>query len=163
MAHLVVMGVTGCGKSTTGNLLAKKLNAIFLDGDDLHPDSNIEKMRAGIPLNDQDRWPWLIRVGTELASHPNCVIACSALKYEYRNLIRESCSDAIFIHLNGNRETLQSRLQSRSDHFMPVSLLNSQLETLEELRSNETGISINIENSPDQIVDMAIRYISKSA
>lgn len=157
------MGVTGCGKSTIGELLARKVGAEFKDGDDLHPSANIEKMRSGIPLNDVDREPWLKDIGNELVKTQRGVIACSALKYSYRETIRLHCPDVIFIHLTGSKETLLSRLGNRGGHFMPISLLDSQLETLEALREDEIGIELNIDQTPEKLISSAVRFISKTA
>lgn len=150
--HVVVMGVSGCGKSTTGQLLAKSLGASFIDGDSLHPDSNIKKMSEGIPLDDNDREPWLRDVGKVLAKEENCVIACSSLKRNYRDLIREFASDAIFLHLNGTKEILENRMKSRGGHFMKPEMLNSQLATLENLQVDELGKIYDISESPEEIV-----------
>lgn len=153
------MGVSGCGKSTVGKLLAIGLGAVFIDGDNLHPPTNIEKMSLGEPLNDADRYPWLERVGKELASHNQAVVACSALKIEYRKIIRNAAPDAHFVHLHGNRELLLSRLNDRADHFMPVTLLDSQLETLEELIEEEKGTTISVELQPEEIVGSILNYL----
>lgn len=157
------MGVTGCGKSTIGELLAREVGAEFKDGDDLHPCANIEKMRSGIPLNDVDREPWLKDIGVELVKTERGVIACSALKFSYRETIRQHCPDVIFIHLTGSKEALLSRLGNRGGHFMPISLLDSQLETLEALREDEIGIELNIDQTPEKLISSAVRFISKTA
>jgi len=141
---LVVMGVSGCGKSSVGELLAQKIDAVFIDGDDLHPASNKEKMSSGTPLEDSDRWPWLQSVGETLQGQKNIVVACSALKKSYREKILQYSPDTKFIHLNGSRSLLLSRLQQRSDHFMPPELLDSQLETLEHLEPSEPGKSFDV-------------------
>ena len=159
MIHIVVMGVSGCGKSTVGRLLARKLGAEFLDGDDLHSQSNIAKMSAGNPLIDEDRFPWLKRIGEAISHRDKIVITCSALKSEYRAIIRKGSPDVIFVHLSGSRELILSRLQNRSDHFMPVSLLNSQMEILEELNIEEKGVTIDISSNPELIVDSIINYL----
>lgn len=148
----VVMGVSGCGKSHIGAAFAKVIGARFIDGDDLHPEANIEKMGQGIPLNDTDRAPWLDRVGQVLG--PHTVIACSALKRSYRDRIRD-CADGpvVFLYLQGQRSTLLDRMNSRSGHFMPPDLLDSQLATLEPPGSDEPHVIANIEDEPDQIVE----------
>ena len=132
---IIVMGVSGSGKSTVGSALAAKLGWTFRDGDDFHPPENRAKMAQGIPLTDADRWPWLDAISrfsqeTEVAGR-NAVIACSALKEIYRSRLRTGCHDMRFVFLNGSRELLASRMQSRTGHFMPPSLLDSQLATLE--------------------------------
>lgn len=116
-------------------------------------------MSAGRPLIDEDRFPWLKSLGEELSHRDKTVMSCSALKIEYRNIIRKGSPHAIFVHLSGSRELLLSRLQDRSNHFMPVALLDSQIETLEELISEERGITIDIRLQPDLIVDSIINYL----
>src|SRR6478735_5919188 len=124
---LVVMGVSGSGKSTVGAAIARRVGALFLDADDFHPASNIEKMSSGMPLTDEDRHPWLIAVGDEIARHAGegreVVMACSALKRSYRDLLRGRVDSLFFAQLDGSPELLASRLGHRSDHFMPSSLL----------------------------------------
>jgi carbohydrate kinase (thermoresistant glucokinase family) len=141
---VIVMGVSGAGKSTIGAALAEQLGVVFLDGDDLHPESNILKMAAGTSLTDEDRAPWLDRVGQELghahAAGRGMVIACSALKYEYRERIRRGAPSSFFVELDGTREELLNRMTSREGHFMPASLLDSQLALLEPLTEEENGI-----------------------
>lgn len=151
--QVVVMGVSGCGKSTIGRALATKINANFIDGDDLHPKSNIEKMSKGIPLDDFDRKPWLIDVGKALTSGENVVIACSALKRSYRDLIRQYAPKAIFLHLTGSRILLESRMNQRGGHFMKTKMLESQLATLEALQPDEIGGDFDVANSPEQIIE----------
>lgn len=138
--HVVIMGVSGSGKSTVGSALAKRLAIPFIDADDLHPTINRQKMESGHPLTDEDRWPWLDRVGIELSNQINgAVVACSALKKSYRTRILSHCPDATFILLTGNPELLLNRMQLRKDHFMPPALLESQLETLEPFSPKEPG------------------------
>lgn len=153
------MGVSGCGKSTVGKMLAEKLNAKFIDGDDLHPAENKAKMAAGIALNDEDRWPWLESVGAALAAEEKIVIACSALKRKYRERILAKGSGGVFVHLTGSRETLADRMASRPNHFMPVSLLDSQLAALEPLEFDEPGVEADIEQPAEKIVESCLSFI----
>src|SRR6478752_4721773 len=127
--RIIVMGVSGCGKTTIGDLVARALGVPFLDGDSLHPVENVAKMAAGTPLTDEDRWPWLARVGSELAAAGSggLVLACSALRRSYRDAIRAQAPDTVFLHLHGSKEVLGSRLEGRTGHFMPAGLLESQL------------------------------------
>jgi len=140
------MGVSGCGKSTIGALVADAMNIPFLDGGSLHPLANIRKMAAGTPLTDEDRRPWLEIVGGELAkaSPRGVVIACSALKHSYRDVIRAKAPDTIFLHLDGTLEVLSSRLEGRSGHLMSPVLLATQLAALEPLRAEERAVVIDI-------------------
>jgi gluconokinase len=151
--RIVVMGVSGCGKSSVGVALAESLGARFIDGDDLHPEANKAKMSAGIPLEDSDRWPWLDRVSQALV--PGTVVACSALKRVYRERIVTGAPNAFFVHLDGSREILEQRLGARSGHFMPATLLDSQLASLEPLGPDEPGCVLNIEDSIAQLVEQA--------
>jgi carbohydrate kinase, thermoresistant glucokinase family len=159
--QVVVMGVSGSGKSTIGVLVAEALGVVFVDGDSLHPRSNVVKMAAGIPLTDEDRWPWLQRVGTEIAAAElsGIVVACSALKRVYRDVIRTEAHHAIFLHLDGTKEVLARRMEGRTDHFMPVSLLDSQLSTLERLQPDEHGIVVDIAAPVEQVVADAVAGI----
>jgi carbohydrate kinase (thermoresistant glucokinase family) len=159
--QLVVMGVSGCGKSTIGKLIASKYGIEFIDGDDLHPQGNIEKMSQGIPLNDEDRWPWLESIARELNTIGSGVIACSALKRSYRLAILKVAPETLFIHLHGSREVLESRLAARRAHFMPAKLLESQLLTLEELTSDEPGYVVDINKSEIEIVNEISAWIDE--
>jgi carbohydrate kinase (thermoresistant glucokinase family) len=152
--RIVVMGVSGCGKSSVGLALAEALGARFIDGDDLHPEANKAKMAAGIPLNDDDRWPWLDLVGDALAES-NTVVACSALKRVYRERILAAAPGTFFVHLHGTRELLAQRMGARPNHFMPVALLDSQLNTLELLGADEPGVMLDIALPVDQLVAAA--------
>lgn len=148
------MGVSGSGKSTVGEALAERLELPFTDADDLHPAANVDKMSAGQPLTDDDRWPWLAVVGQTLAlaAHSGLVVACSALKRSYRDAIRREAPSVLFVHLTGSRELLTQRIGRRENHFMPASLLDSQLADLEPLAEGE-GVTIDIGGKPAQIVD----------
>lgn len=151
----ILMGVAGCGKTTVGEALSKRFGWLYLDGDALHPQTNIDKMAAGHPLNDEDRAPWLERVGQELAHHDGTIIiGCSALKRIYRDWIRKAAqSDVCFIHLAGSRALIEERMAARKGHFMPVSLLDSQFATLEAPeREHETTIHVDIAGDLDAII-----------
>jgi carbohydrate kinase (thermoresistant glucokinase family) len=157
--RVVVMGVSGSGKSTVGRAVADALGAPFVDGDDLHPAANVAKMAAGIPLTDADRVPWLRAVGRTLADGDDAgvVVACSALKRSYRDLIRDEAPGTVFAELDGPRELLQKRM-IRPGHFMPVSLLDSQLATLEPLQADEAGLRLDIAESP---ADLAAAIVDR--
>src|SRR6187551_2618222 len=151
---VVVMGVSGSGKSTVGAALAGRLRVPFEDADDLHPQANIEKMTRGEPLDDHDRWPWLARIGEWLVAHEDGgVIACSALKRRYRDQLRHHCPSVEFLHLEGGRDLIERRQASRPGHFMPSSLLTSQFETLEPLAPDERGVVVSVAGSVDEIVE----------
>ena len=161
--QIVVMGVSASGKSTIGALIAGALGVPFVDGDALHPQANIEKMAGGHPLNDDDRWPWLAIVGDTLAESgktgPGLVIACSALRRSYRQAILDRAPQARFVHLHGSREVLSARIEGRSGHFMPPSLLDSQFATLEPLAEDEPGFVVDIDKSVAEIVAEAVANI----
>ena len=140
---VVVMGVSGSGKTTVGAALADALGLRFVDGDALHPAANVAKMAAGIPLDDADRAPWLDAVGAVLAAGP-VVVACSALKRAYRDRLRAAAPDLELVFLDGSRELLASRMASRPGHFMPASLLDSQLATLEPPTVDEHSVTVDV-------------------
>ncbi len=150
---MVLMGVAGSGKSTVGAALEPLLGATYIDGDDLHPASNIAKMSAGEPLTDDDRWPWLDAVGETLGrSEGRTIIGCSALKRVYRERITQAAGEPItFIHLSGSREVIAARMGSREGHFMPTSLLDSQFATLEIPGADENAISVDIDQPVDAL------------
>jgi gluconokinase len=151
---VVVMGVSGSGKSTVGSLLAQRLRVPFVDADSLHPPANVAKMTAGQPLDDHDRYPWLARVGQWLADHRDGGVAsCSALKRDYRDRLRARCPSVEFLYLRGSAETIATRLATRSDHFMPAALLRSQFDALQPLGADEPGVTVDIEQGVDAIVD----------
>jgi gluconokinase len=141
---LVVMGVSGSGKTTVGELLAKQLGWAFMEGDRLHPPANVEKMRQGIPLTDADRWPWLDRIGEELKSwageDKSGVLTCSALKRAYRDRIRAARPDVRFVYVKGSEALIAARVAARHHEYMPASLLRSQFDTLEEPTLGEPGV-----------------------
>lgn len=160
--QLVVMGVAGSGKSSIGILLAKSLGIPFKDGDDLHPQANLDKMASGTPLSDEDRWPWLDLCGLTLQIQPGAVLACSALKRVYRDRIRAIAPDTIFIHLDGSHELLLERLNNRKDHFMKPKMLESQLATLENLEADERGFALEIDRCEADIVDDAVDQLARN-
>jgi gluconokinase len=152
---IVVMGVSGSGKSTVGAALAQRLRVPFADADDFHPPANIAKMTAGHALDDDDRYPWLEALGVWLAGQCTYggVMSCSALKRRYRDQLRRHCPEIEFLHLAGTLEVIGRRQASRPGHFMPATLLASQFETLEPLGTDERGVVIDVDNSIDAIVD----------
>lgn len=159
---IIVMGVSGCGKSTVGRVLADRLGYVFLDADDYHPTSNVEKMRAGVPLDDEDRVPWLEGLVGLLDEHARrglgVVLACSALKARYRRWLSSGKAVPRFVYLEGPASVIAARLEARSDHFMPTSLLESQLNTLEVPTS---AIVIDIDQPVEGIVDKAREELAK--
>lgn len=151
---VVVMGVSGSGKSTVGLALAQRLRVPFVDADTLHPAANITKMAAHEPLNDDDRYPWLERVGEWLAAHADGGVAsCSALKRKYRDQLRAHCPCVEFLHLAGSPELIGSRIAVRTGHFMPAELLRSQFDALEPLGADESGMTVDVGQDVDTIVD----------
>ena len=154
---LVVMGVSGSGKSTVGAALAQRIGVPFADADDLHPPANIAKMTAGQPLDDHDRHPWLERIGEWLAAREDGgVVSCSALKRSYRDQLRRHVPGLEFVHLEGSHEVISRRQASRPGHFMPASLLTSQFATLERLQPDEHGLVVDVDQSVDAIVEQAV-------
>ena len=159
MERFVIMGVSGCGKSSIGAAFAQAIGGQFIDGDDLHPDANRTKMASGLPLTDEDRAPWLIRVGQALQGGEGpIVIGCSALKRRYRDTIRE-CADqpVMFLHLSGSPAVLAARLAARKGHFMPPTLLDSQFAALEAPAEDEMAITVNIDQTPQAILTELLR------
>lgn len=160
---LILMGVSGCGKTAIGTLLSKKFNLPFFDGDDFHPAKNIQKMKSGKPLTDHDRTPWLEQLAEkieQLNKQNGGIIACSALKNSYRKILhRNTETDVRFIYLKGTKELIAKRLASRDQHFMPEELLDSQFNTLEE---PEGAIMVSIDQSPLDIVDEIAERINFS-
>ena len=155
---VVVMGVSGCGKSTLGNALAARLGWRFVEGDTLHPAANIAKMAAGVPLDDEDRWPFLERVARVCAvvGQAGIVVSCSALKRRYRDLIRGRAAGVIFVLPLLDGERLLQRLKGRGDHFMPVALLDSQLATLEVPDPDERAIVVDGSASLEEQVERTV-------
>lgn len=155
---IIVMGVTGSGKTTVGRLLAHRLSLPFVDADDLHPESNLTKMAMGHPLDDADRWPWLHDVAAWIDEHPRGVVACSALKRSYRDLLRHGRDGVRFLYLQAEPHIIKQRMERRQ-HFMPPSLADSQLATLEPPDGNEPAVTVSIVNNPEVIVETAVRAL----
>lgn len=162
MTVLVIMGVSGCGKSTLGGILAGQLGWDLQEGDDLHPASNVAKMASGQPLTDEDRWPWLERVAEWIDDHVAAgrpgIVTCSALKRSYRDVLRGD--NVVFVHLAGTREQIWDRLSARLDHFMPASLLDNQLATLEPPGPDEHMIAVDVGRPPADEAAEIIRTLA---
>ena len=159
--RLVIMGVSGCGKSSVGVGLATELGLIYRDGDDLHPLENVAKMRAGVALNDADRWPWLDRVGWVLKTQAPVVVGCSALKRAYRDRIRAAAGGSVcFVHLAGSKDVIAGRMAQRQGHYMPLSLLDSQFAALEPPEAEEKAISVSIDQPLNAIVAAIMRHLT---
>ncbi len=156
MTIIVVMGVASSGKSTVAEGLAAKLGWPFRDADSFHPAANIAKMSAGTPLVDADRWPWLDAIvawmDAQAAAGENGVVTCSALKRIYRDRLRKSGAEIRFVHLNGTRDMLAARIAARQHHFMPSSLLDSQLATLELPTIDENAVTVSVDRTPEAII-----------
>lgn len=157
---IIIMGVSGSGKSTIGEALAERLDVPFIDADNLHPRSNVEKMRGGTPLNDEDRWPWLEIVADAMRNtadtNGRVVCACSALKRAYRDCLRKQADEPVaFILLHGEQAVIAERQANRPGHFMPPELLDSQFATLEPFEPDEHGIVLDVVLSVDEIVEKA--------
>lgn len=156
------MGVSATGKTTVAVQLAEELGCEFIEGDDLHPSRNIAKMEAGTPLTDEDRWPWLQAIADMVAvkdfERTSTVVTCSALKRSYRNVLRGS-APTFFVHLHAPFEVLEERMQHRTKHFMPATLLRTQFETLEELDDDEAGAVIDVTPPIDEVVEESLNAV----
>ena len=153
---IMVMGVPGTGKSTVAEELSQRLGLGMVEGDDHHPQANVDKMASGVPLDDDDRRPWLLELAAILRAGPPTVVTCSALKREYRDLLREGVSEGVlFVHLDGTREVLMPRMTQRERHFMPPSQLDNQLATLEPLEPDEWGVVVDVTPPVDEVVAAA--------
>jgi gluconokinase len=159
---VVVMGVSGCGKSSMGEALSARLGPPFIEGDALHPAENVAKMSRGIPLTDEDRWPWLATIGKALAGHADGAIAsCSALRRAYRDVLRrEAGGDLVFVYLHGSRDLLLDRMKKRQGHFMPAALLDSQLATLEPPGGDENVIEVDCAEPLEAAADRVAALIA---
>lgn len=159
----IVMGVSGSGKSTIAKGLADRLGWRYEDGDDFHPQSNIDKMRAGHPLTDEDRWPWLRAIAAHIdalrARGEKSIIACSVLKRAYRDIIIGDRPDVRLVYLKGDRDLIAKRIAGRKDHFMPPDLLDSQFATLEEPKPDENPLTVSIAPKPHDIVDAIVKKL----
>ena len=159
---IIVMGVSGCGKTTIGQGLAKQLHLPYYDADDFHPSTNVEKMKNGMPLNDNDRWPWLNALADQIQTWDNqggSVLSCSALKESYRTLLASKSRNVEWVYLKGSFELIQSRLEEREGHYMKSSLLQSQFDTLEE---PDYGIHVSIENTPENIISTILSNLKST-
>lgn len=163
---VLIMGVSGCGKSTIGTLLGHRMGWPFLDADDLHPAENVAKMQRGVPLTDADRWPWLDLVAAWIADRANAgrpgVVGCSALKRSYRDLLRRADPRLRVVYLWGDREILTERLSHRHGHFFPRQLLDAQLAALEEPTPDEHPVVVPIGQSPDRTVDAILAALGRA-
>ncbi len=157
---VIVMGVSGCGKSTVAKGLSTVLGWEFAEGDAFHPEANVEKMRSGTPLDDEDRWPWLEAIGEWISGKEalgeSAVVTCSALRRAYRDLLREGRPHVRFLHVTAESDVIRDRMEHRPGHYMPSSLLQSQLATLEPLEDDEPGVTITNEGSAAQVLDRAL-------
>ncbi|MFN3635930.1 MAG: gluconokinase [Rhizobium rhizophilum] len=165
---VIVMGVSGCGKSSVGEALAARLSLPFIEGDVLHPESNVEKMARGTPLTDEDRWPWLTVIGERMADAlsrgEGIIVSCSALKKVYRDHLRAATGGRLtFVYLDGSRELLGRRMGARTGHFMPLGLLDSQLATLEVPTGEPGVVTVSIDQPVDGIVADALKGLAVEA
>lgn len=162
---VVVMGISGSGKTTVGALLAQRLGVAYADGDAFHSATNIAKMRGGVPLTDEDRGPWLDAIGAFLWEHRDrgAVVSCSALRRRYRDVLTAAAPATVYLHLDGSAALIHERLARREGHFMPVSLLASQLAALEPLDPDERGLKLDISRGPEQLVDSFLRLTASLA
>jgi gluconokinase len=162
---IVVMGVSGSGKSTVAATLAERLGWPFAEGDDFHPPANVEKMRSGQPLDDDDRWPWLRRLADWIGEHEaqgqSVVVTCSALKRAYRDVLCDGHPSVWFAHVTADPALIRERMEHRSGHYMPVSLLDSQLALLEPLQDDEPGVSVSGAGKPVAVVDDVLATLTR--
>ncbi len=159
--HIIVMGVSGSGKSTVGEKLAEALNLPFLEGDSLHPKSNVDKMASGIPLQDEDRWPWLDKIGERMATaEQGLIVSCSSLKKSYRERLRAAVGGQLaFVFLDGSFEVLHEHMGHRTGHFMPVTMLESQLATLESPVGEPLVFRVDVVDSIEKIVAESLEWL----
>ena len=162
---VIVMGVSGCGKSTVAEGLSTALGCEFAEGDDFHPAANVAKMQGGTPLTDTDRWPWLEAIGEWISGKESrgesAVVTCSALRRVYRDVLRRGRPHVRFLHVTAESDVLMDRMEHRAGHYMPSSLLRSQLATLEPLEVDEPGVVITNEGSAAQVLDRALEALGQ--
>ncbi|MFI2372569.1 gluconokinase [Streptomyces sp. NPDC018833] len=160
---VVVMGTAGTGKTTIGRLLAERLDVPYAEGDDFHPEPNIAKMSAGVPLDDSDREPWLDAIGQWAHGRAGLggVVSSSALKRAHRDRLRSAAPDAVFLHLTGDRELIELRMRQRKGHFMPAELLESQFATLQPLERDEAGIAVDAGGTPEEVTERALAALRR--
>jgi gluconokinase len=162
--HVVVMGVCGCGKTTVARRISALTGFVFAEADEFHSDANVSKMRAGMPLTDEDRWPWLRGLAGWMAERAaageSTVVACSALRRGYREVLSQGRPSVTFVHLDGSSDTIRRRLSRRTGHYMPASLLDSQVATLEDLEPDESGVVLNVSQTPDELAEQAVRKLN---
>ncbi|MEU2157885.1 gluconokinase [Streptomyces sp. NPDC019396] len=161
---VVVMGVAGTGKTTIAPLVAAHLGVPYAEGDDFHPQANIARMSAGIPLDDADRLPWLDAIGRWAAGRAGRggVVSCSALRRSYRDRLRAAAPGVVFLHLSGDRALIERRMAERAGHFMPTALLDSQFATLEPLEQDESGVTVDVTGSPGDITGRAVAALQRT-
>ncbi|MBW3088506.1 gluconokinase [Bifidobacterium sp. 82T24] len=164
--QVVVMGVAGCGKTTIAEAVRDRMGYVYAEGDEFHPKASVEKMRAGIPLTDEDRWPWLATINRwmreQAAEGNSTVVSCSALKRAYRDVLRRDIP-VFFVHMVGSEEVIGKRMAARKGHYMPPSLLPSQFADLEPLEDDEPGITVSIEGDVDEMVARALEAVREHA
>lgn len=163
--HFVFMGVSGSGKTTVAHSVAERLGLPFAEADAFHPPANIDKMSEGVPLTDDDRWPWLRELAGWIAGHEargeHSVMACSALRRDYRDVLRGGAPGVHFLHMDGPEDVILDRIAARPDHFMPPALLRSQLDTLEALEPGEEGAVFDVRLDVDTLVERALGYVEQ--
>ena len=163
--HYIIMGICGCGKTTVAEAMQQQLHCPFAEGDDFHTQANRDKMGAGIPLNDDDRRPWLERLRdwmSEQAQHGvrHTIVTCSALKHSYRDILRQAQGEVHFVHLSPPIEANRERMESRQGHYMKASMIQSQLDTLQPLAADEQGVVITSAGAPDEVMVEVMRYVN---
>ena len=163
--HIVVMGISGSGKSTVANGLVQATGFAFAEADEFHPQANVDKMAAGHALTDEDRWPWLQALADWMAARADegtsTVMACSALRRSYRDVLRRGAATVQFVHVDGPASVIRERMNHRDGHFMPASLLDSQIDTLEPLEDDESGVVLDVSKRPQELVDEALAWLRR--